>query len=224
MGAFRLLRLLRELGWPASMMINACLYDEAPELMAAIRADGHEIVAHGVTNSVKPGDLDEAGEREVIEASRDAIATVERAPPKGWLPPRISESQATPDLLAAAGYGYLLDGCHDDQPVWMRTRAGPILSVHYPQELNDVPQVVGRRHAGPELGQMIRDAFDVHRQDPWTEVMGIALHPYPMGQPHRFESLRKTLHALKSKGGGRTWFTTAGAIAEHYRSVRPPPG
>ncbi len=181
----------------------------------------NEIVAHGVTNSLKPGELDEAAERAVIEGARDRIAREEGAPPAGWLAPWISESRITPDLLAEAGYAYLLDWCHDDQPVWMATRAGPVLSGPYPQELNDVPQVVGRNRNGPAFGQMVRDAFDVHRHDPWTGIMGIALHPYLMGQPHRFETLRATLHALKSMGGDSVWFTTAGAVATRHREIFP---
>ena len=32
----------------------------------------------------------------------------------------------------------------DDQPIWMATRSGGrILSVPYPQELNDIPALVG---------------------------------------------------------------------------------
>ena len=34
-----------------------------------------------------------------------------------------------PDLLKELGYTYLMDWPMDDQPVWMRTRSGPILSI-----------------------------------------------------------------------------------------------
>jgi hypothetical protein len=45
-------------------------------------------------------------------------------------------------LLAEAGYAYTLDWPIDDQPVWMKTRGGPLLSVPYPHEVNDVPMIV----------------------------------------------------------------------------------
>ena len=35
--------------------------------------------------------------------------------------------------MQEAGFTYLLDWCHDDQPVWMRTRGGRILSIPYSQ-------------------------------------------------------------------------------------------
>ena len=39
----------------------------------------------------------------------------------------------------------MLDWCHDDRPVALATRAGPLLSVPYPQEANDANAIVVRR-------------------------------------------------------------------------------
>ena len=109
--------------------------------MAVFRARGDEIVGHGRSNSERQGVLDEAAEKALIDAATAAITTNGDGPPKGWLGPWISQSEATPDLLQEAGYRYLLDWCHDDQPVWMKTRAGRILSLPYPQEINDIPAI-----------------------------------------------------------------------------------
>ena len=45
--------------------------------------------------------------------------------------------------------------------------------------------------------------------------MGIALHAYIVGQPHRFKHLARALTHLVRKAGDNVWFTTAGAIAGH---------
>ena len=45
--------------------------------------------------------------------------------------PYIAESTVTLDLLKEAGFRYVMDWPADDQPFWMRTRAGPILSIPY---------------------------------------------------------------------------------------------
>ena len=222
-GVWRIMRLLDELKMPAAWLPNVCLYDEAPEIMDAVRARGDEIVGHGVTNSVKPGELERGAERKVIEQTRDAIAQAEGAPPAGWLAPWISQSRSTPELLAQAGYRYHMDWCHDDQPVWMRTDQGPILSVPYPQELNDIPQIVGRGHEGAQFAEMILNALEVHRADPWGGVMGIALHPYLMGQPHRFHHLQRALKGIVNAAEDDVWITTPGAIAEHYTAQFPAP-
>ena len=88
----------------------------------------------------------------------------------------------TPDLLQEAGYSYLLDWCHDDQPVWMKTRKGRILSVPYPQELNDIPQIVARKREGAEFADMIVDAFD---------VMHAECEQAPAGDGHRAARLHR---------------------------------
>lgn len=64
-------------------------------------------------------------------------------------------------MLQEARYSYLLDWCHDDQPVWLNTRQGRILSVPYPQEVYDIPQIVARKREGADFADMIVDAFDV---------------------------------------------------------------
>ncbi len=53
--------------------------------------------------------------------------------------------------------------------------------------------------------------------------MGIALHPYIMGQPHRLRHLDRALTAIAA-ARDTIWITTAGAIDRHYRSLFPPPG
>ena len=62
--------------------------------------------------------------------------------------PAASESNVTPDLLKEAGYRYVMDWPADDQPFWLQTRAGPILSVPYPAELNDSAAIIHRDAGG----------------------------------------------------------------------------
>ena len=144
--------------------------------------------------------------------------------PKGWLGPWISETLVTPDLLQEAGYEYVLDWSHDDQPVWMKTRSGSLLSVPYPQELNDIPQIVGRKIEGPAFRDMITDTFDVLLAESIRHplVMGIALHPYIMGYPHRLKSLQQALQYIVQRADERVWITTASAINEQYREMFAP--
>ena len=156
-----------------------------------------------------------------IAETTAALETFSGATPRGWLGPWISQSPLTPDLLQEAGYTYLLDWCHDDQPTWMTTRKGRILSVPYPQELNDIPQIVARKREGADFADMIVDAFDVLSAecDKRPLVMGIALHAYIVGQPHRFKHLARALKHLVRKADDKVWFTTAGAIAAHAAAL-----
>jgi peptidoglycan/xylan/chitin deacetylase (PgdA/CDA1 family) len=218
-GAWRLLQLLDDLHLPSCAIVNAALFDYAPELPAAFVARGDEIVAHGRTNSERQGDLDERAEARLIVESTETLSRHVGKRPGGWLGPWISESRVTPDLLQEAGYTYLLDWCHDDQPVWFRTRNGRILAVPYPQEVNDIPAIVARQMDAAGFADMVVDQFrEMLRQSrDQALVMGIALHPYIVGQPHRLLHLRRALEAIAAERD-RVWLTRPGAIADYIQA------
>lgn len=215
-GAWRLAELFDRLDLPAAALVNSSCYDYCAPLVAAFRARGDEIVGHGRTNAERQGTLDEAGERALILESTARIAQEEGKPPQGWLGPWISQSRLTPDLLQEAGYSYLLDWCADDQPVWFRTRRGRILSVPYPQELNDIPAIAARRMGAEEFADMIVDNFDEMLEQSQAQplVMGVALHGYLVGQPFRLRHLRRALSYISSCRD-RIWLTKPGDIASH---------
>ena len=217
-GAWRCLELFDALGLPAAALINTALYDHCPELVAACVARGDELVGHGHSNAERQGVLDEAAERQLLRACRERMLAESGQAPGGWLSPWISESLATPDLLAETGYRYTLNWCHDDQPHPMRTRAGPLWSVPYPQELNDIPMIVARQMDAKDFAQMIIDNTDEMLEQARRQplVMGIALHPYIVGQPYRLRHLRRALtHLAAARDRAQVWFTTPGAICEH---------
>jgi peptidoglycan/xylan/chitin deacetylase (PgdA/CDA1 family) len=141
-GVWRLLELFDEFKLPVSLLLNSEVYDHCPEVVAAFRARGDEVIGHGRTNSEHQNDFDEAGEKKLIDDVTAAIERHEGKKPAGWLSPGVNPSNVTPDLLQEAGYRYILDWPMDDQPVWMRTRKGRILSLPYPQEVNDIPMIV----------------------------------------------------------------------------------
>jgi allantoinase len=62
--------------------------------------------------------------------------------------------------LKEAGYIYLMDWPADDQPFWLATRSGPILSVPYPAELNDSAAIIHRDGTARDFADMIVDGFD----------------------------------------------------------------
>jgi allantoinase len=222
-GAWYLLDAFDALGLPMAALANSALYDYAPQLVAACRARGDEIVGHGRTNAERQGILDETAERALIGEATARLTDAEGRPPEGWLGPWISHSHRTPDLLAEAGYRYLLDWCMDDQPIWFRCRGGKrIMAVPYPQELNDIPAIVARKVGADEFADMIVDQFDEMAELSRTRplVMGVALHAYIVGQPHRLKHLRRALDHIAQRREA-IWLTTPGAIARHCASLAP---
>ena len=219
-GAWRLLDLFTQMQMPVSLLVNSALYEHCPELVAAYRARGDEIAAHGRTNSEAQSGLGEAAERQLIDTVAATIRQHEGRAPAGWLGPWIAETPVTPDLLHEAGFTYLLDWGADDQPVGLKTRGGRILAVPYPQELNDSNAIVARRASAAEFADMIVDQFDEMREQAATTplVMGIALHTYIVGQPFRLRQLRRALEHIAAHRD-TTWITTAGAIAGHFAAL-----
>ena len=104
----------------------------------------------------------------------------------------------------------------------MRTRSGqPLWAVPYPQELNDIPMVIARQMDARDFAQMVIDQLDemvAQTQGPNSPalVMGIALHPYIMGQPYRLLHLRRALQQVAAaRDRGQVWMSTPGDIFRH---------
>jgi peptidoglycan/xylan/chitin deacetylase (PgdA/CDA1 family) len=211
-GVWRCLELFEEFKLRVGALINTALYDYCPEVVEAHVKRGDELIGHGHTNSERQADLSEEKERELLAYCRERIRKESKVTPRGWLSPWISESFVTPDLLQETGYQYTLNWCHDDQPIEFRTRSGTLWSIPYPQELNDIPMIMARQMDGRDFADLIVDHFDEmlaqSRQQPL--VMGIALHPYIVGQPYRLRHLRRALqHVVKQK---KAWLATPGQI------------
>jgi peptidoglycan/xylan/chitin deacetylase (PgdA/CDA1 family) len=140
--------------------------------------------------------------------------------PEGWLGPGLAQSGATLDLLKEAGYRYVMDWPLDDQPIWMTTRAGPLLTVPYPVELNDMSSLIGRRHTAREFEAMMIDQFDemLEQSRKYPLVYSVALHPFIIGQPYRLRALRRALrHIIEHRDD--LWITTPGEIARYCEAL-----
>jgi peptidoglycan/xylan/chitin deacetylase (PgdA/CDA1 family) len=221
-GIWRLFELFDDLAIPAAHNINSLLYDYCPQITDRIRARGDEVVGHGRTNSERQHDLWELDERRLIDDVTRKITENEGKPPKGWMGPSASESVITPDLLKEAGYTYVMDWPADDQPFWIDTRAGKLLSVPYPAELNDSGAIIHRRSTAPQFAEMIVAQFEemIEQSARQPLVMGISLHPFVVGVPFRLGHLRKALkHCVQHPNADRAWWTTPGRIADHCETL-----
>lgn len=221
-GAWRCLELFDRLGLPTGTLINTALYDHCPELVAAFATRGDELIGHGHSNAMRQSDLDETGERALLIHCRERIEKESGAAPDGWLSPWISESTATPDLLTETGYRYTLNWCHDDQPIRMTTSSGSLWSIPYSQEANDIPMIVARQMDGKDFAQLIVDQFDemLEQSERQPLVLGIALHPYIVGQPYRLRHLRCALeHIAAARDANKIWMSTPGSICRHVAGL-----
>jgi peptidoglycan/xylan/chitin deacetylase (PgdA/CDA1 family) len=221
-GFWRLMDMFDELGLPAEHQINTAKYSSCPDIPARIRARGDEFLGHGYTNSEEQGGWSEADERKMIQDCTQQLTDQEGIAPTGWMSPWLSNSAVTMDLLQEAGYRYVMDWTMDDQPVWLKTRNGRILSMPYPVETNDNRAIVWYRHTATAFTDMIIDGFDEMleqaEKDGHPVVCPISLHPFVVGRPYRMRALRRALeHILSFKD--QIWLTRPGNICRHVENL-----
>jgi hypothetical protein len=207
-GIWRLFDLAEEFDMPLAHNANSLLTAYAPQIFDRVKKRGDEIVGHGRTNAENQTDF--RWEADEAEAIRQATETFKKLglTPKGWMGAGAYENPWTLDLLKEAGYTYSMDWPCDDQPIWLRTRSGPLLSVPYPVELNDSPQIIHRQHTGREFCDMLVDQFEemVEQSAKHPLVCNISIHPYVFGYPFRLRPLRKALqHCFQHKFVDRVW-------------------
>jgi peptidoglycan/xylan/chitin deacetylase (PgdA/CDA1 family) len=224
-GGWRLLDLLTDADIPPTVLLNSECYDHCPELISAYREAGAEIVGHGRTNSEQPNELDHNAEGAMIAEVTEAIRRAEGSPPAGWMSPGANPSIRTEELLAEHGYRYTLDWPMDDQPVWLQTRSGPLLSVPYPHEVNDVPMIAFHHASAPDFAGMAIDQIDelLEQSSAQPLVCGITIHTFIVGQPFRLRQFRRVVNHLRGLRD-RIWLTTPGRITDHYADIEAPPG
>jgi peptidoglycan/xylan/chitin deacetylase (PgdA/CDA1 family) len=207
---------------PVQHQINTAIYDECPDIPERIRSRNDEFLGHGYTNSEEQGGLSEQKEKDLIAKCTATITKHEGKAPTGWMSPWLSNSETTMDLLQEAGYRYVMDWTMDDQPTWIKTRGGKILSMPYPVEANDNRGIVWYRYTSSEFTDMLIDNFDEMleqtQRDGHPLVCPISLHPFVVGRPYRIRQLRRALeHILKYKD--RIWLTRPGDICQHIETL-----
>lgn len=221
-GFWRLMDMFDDLQIPVQHQINTAIYDECPDIPERIRSRNDEFLGHGYTNSEEQGGLSEQKEKNLIAECTATITKHEGKAPTGWMSPWLSNSETTMDLLQEAGYRYVMDWTMDDQPIWIKTRGGKILSMPYPVEANDNRGIVWYRYTSSEFTDMLIDNFDEMleqtQRDGHPLVCPISLHPFVVGRPYRIRQLRRALeHILKYKD--RIWLTRPGDICQHIENL-----
>jgi peptidoglycan/xylan/chitin deacetylase (PgdA/CDA1 family) len=220
-GAFRLIERLGRIGIRPALLLNTDVYDEAPEVLAAARKAGAEIVAHGLTNSDCLAEMNEDEARTCVETCRDRILACEGTAPGGWSSPWLQHRPDTLAHLARAGYRYVLDFRLDDQPVWLRAGDDRILAIPYAAELNDSTTGIGRHATGADFARMIEDECAELAEAPGKQalVMSVVVHSFISGQPFRLRPLVRALERIVTRGD--VWLTTPGEI---HAAVLADPG
>jgi peptidoglycan/xylan/chitin deacetylase (PgdA/CDA1 family) len=219
-GFWRLLRILREHGAPATIFACAVALQRHPPAVAAIQAAGFDICCHG-RRWVHHQPMEEAQERaEIAEAVR-ILAGLFGTPPPGWYC-RYGPSANTRRLLVEhGGFVYDSDAYNDELPYWRRIGDTPHLVVPYSLANNDAKFVRGGIGTAEAFFAFLRDAVDLLVREGATQpkMMSVGLHLRLMGHPARAAALERFLAYVA--GRKDIWLCRRLDIARHWRAVHP---
>jgi len=214
-GAFRLLRALKEAGLNATVPVNAIALDRYRPLVEAAVADGHEIAAHGwSTDAIHHSGLTDDEERVLVGQTREAFARAGLSP-RTWLSPARQQSFRTLALIAEAGFDVCLDWEQDEVPIEMATDAGVVRAVPLSNELDDRTLLIDRRQTEEAWADQLLEAASFLKADAGADdrrVLGFTLTPYVTGQPFRMGAVRRALQGLAADPA--VWSATATEIAD----------
>ena len=216
-GFWRLKAALDRLSIRPTLSVNAAVCEVYPRIAEAAVASGWELMGHGYVQVPMPR-LE--NQREAIHRALDTLERFSGVRPVGWLGPGLAESLETPDLLAEAGVKYVGDWVYDDEPTEIQTRHGPLVTLPYPVELNDIPVFLVERCAADGLLRRATDAFErlYAEAAERAKIMAIAVHPYLSGVPHRIKYFETLLDELGRHPGVVFW--TGAEILDWYRTAR----
>lgn len=199
-GVWRFFKLFEKLGIAPTLSINARVCQDYERVAQQARDAGWEFMGHSWEQGPIHKEPDQAA---MIARSMDEIERFTGKRPVGWLGPGLTQTLETPELLAEAGVQYIGDWVYDDEPTTIHTEKGPLVTLPYTVELNDIPMMLVQHHESDYLLKRAIDQFDRLYEEgaERAKIMSIAIHPYISGQPHRIKYLEAFYdHVAKHTG------------------------
>jgi len=199
-GIWRLLETFDKYGIKPTLTLNAKVCETRPRLAHALLDAGWEFAAHGYEQMHISKVQDQ---REMMRHSVEVLKKFTGRRPAGWLGPGRGQTFATMDHIADAGFRWFSDWVMDDLPFWAETLYGPILSLPYTAELNDVPVMVGAQHESDVMLKRTRDIYKTLHRDAESadsvRIMAFGVHPFVSGASHRIGYFDEMLRFLRDK-------------------------
>jgi len=216
-GVFRILEDLKTTNVKATFAVNGEIARRYPPLINMIEMGGHEIIAHGIsTTHIHHEDMKTEEERALIS---EALSCMPKKPQSGWLSPARNQSSRTLSLLASESIDFCLDWEMDQVPVTASTKNGDITLIPNNYELSDFTLLHTRKQTEESWLTQINSAIDllIEEYDRFgSQMLGLTLTPYVIGQPFRIWALRELLTQLNKREDVSV--LTAGVIDKQFRA------
>ena len=218
LGVWRMLEALDAAGLRASFATNAAVAERYPELIAAVQAGGHEIIAHSTDmNGTIDSSLGEAEERALITDAVERLTKATGTKPQGWLSIARSQSFRTLDLLRELGIAYCADWVNDELP-YRFTNGLTALPLNH--ELSDRQIISVQQQSADSWAQAMEDAFDWLAREAAASgggrMLPIHVTPYIMGLPYRIGAFERVLLNLRRRP--EAWFAPGVEIVRSWQA------
>lgn len=187
-GFWRFFDLYEQLKIRPTLALNARVCLDYKRVAQACKDAGWEFMGHSFQQGPIHNEEDQPG---MIARTLATIEQFTGKRPVGWLGPGLTETYNTPDYLAAAGIKYIGDWVYDEEPTEIATKHGPLVTLPYTIELNDITLMVVQHHEAAYWTRKCIDAFErlYEESAKRSKIMAIAIHPYISGQPFRIKYL-----------------------------------
>jgi len=216
-GFWRMKAALDARGLKATLSLNGSVVEHYPRICEAALEAGWEFMGHNIVQKPMPAMADEEA------AIAETVAVIEKftgKKPRGWMGPGLTETARTPELLVRAGIEYTADWVLDDQPVVIKTEAGPLYGLPYSVEINDVVLMTVEKRPSSALHERALATCERYLAEgrDQARVLALAAHPYIHGVPHRIGWYERCLDDLAAKRG--VAFMTGAEILDWYKAQR----
>jgi putative urate catabolism protein len=220
-GWWRLYRMFTERRLPVTIFGITASLQKNPEAVAAMKEAGFEIASHGF-RWIQHADMPEEQEARQIEESIRVHTEVTGTRPTGWYTGRMSINTRKL-LVRAGGFAYDADSFADELPYWVDVDGHDHLIVPYTLVNNDIRYVNTYGYQSPTFSSYLIQAFDFLRREGARspKMMSIGLHSRLVGHAGRAADLERFLDHVLSVDD--VWVTRRIDIADHWRTVHPPP-
>lgn len=219
-GVYRILEALDYYGMKATFAVNGEIAKRYPPLLEIIKSKGHEIVAHGLsTDHIHHEGIEPSEEIRLISKALNELLL--DSEPIGWLSPARNQSSRTLSLLALEGVDYCLDWEMDQVPVTATTKSGDITLIPNNYELSDFTLLHTRRQTEEAWLSQMKACIDLLLEEHnrfGSQMLGLTLTPYIIGQPFRIWALLELLAHIKDMADVSVF--TAGDIATQFAKQR----
>jgi hypothetical protein len=203
-GIWRIFDAFKKYGISATMSLNAKVCETRPLVPETALKNGWEIMAHCYEQIPIQKITDQ---RAMIAQTVEVIQKFSGMKPQGWLGPGRSQTFATLDYVKEAGFRWFGDWVLDDQPQLVKTNGGPLVSIPYTVELNDIAIMLTNAQESDAMLIRMKDSLErVYAESAnGARILAFGVHPYISGATHRIKYFEMMLEFLCNHPGVVFW-------------------